>query len=131
MCHIRSVQFQRSEARDAASCSDSCCMLSICMCCMFYSSITGFWMQQQYGLWCCECGHRGAGSLPQEPPSETFLMQFGLRVAQLLCPSVAVPQVFAAVRQAIGESRAAAGEGAGPRPEPPRKLELVFAHDCR
>lgn len=77
------------------------------------------------------CAHVSATVLPQEPPSETFLMPFGLRVAQLLCPSVAVSQVFAAVRQAIGESRAVVGEGAGPRPEPPRKLELVFVHDCR
>lgn len=58
-------------------------------------------------------------------------MQFGLRVAQLLCPSVAVPQVFAAVRQAIGESRAAVGEAPSPRSNPARKLELVFVHDCR
>lgn len=70
--------------------------------------------------------------LSQGAPSDNFLMQFGLRLAQLLCPSVAVPQVFAAVRQAIGESRAAAGGDAQiPRQEPARKLELVFVHDCR
>lgn len=65
----------------------------------------------------------------QEPPPETFLMQFGLRVAQLLCPSVAVPQVFAAVRQALSEANAVRPEG--PRLEQARKLELVFVHDCR
>jgi len=76
--------------------------------------------------------HDEVPACSQDAPSEAFLMQFGLRLAQLLCPSVAVPLVLAAVRQAIGESRAAAGGDApGPRPELQRKLELVFVHDCR
>jgi hypothetical protein len=95
----------------------------------FAADMHAFCTQLVVLLWCAECGHRRFGMPAQEPPPETFLMQFGLRVAQLLCPSVAVPQVFAAVRQALSEANAVRPEG--PRLEQARKLELVFVHDCR
>lgn len=71
---------------------------------------------------------------------EEFLQQFGLRLARLLSPSLPAPTIQAAILQVIAEVKAAGAlpQQALRQPDSDastvfagRKLELVFAHDCR
>lgn len=76
---------------------------------------------------------------------DDFLRSFGLRLARLLAPGLPLSTVQAAVLQVIEEAKsvgslqpAPAIGGQGPRDAGgtgagfgSRKLELVFAHDCR
>ncbi|KAK9803940.1 hypothetical protein WJX72_006604 [[Myrmecia] bisecta] len=71
--------------------------------------------------------------------STDFLQQFGIRLAQLIAPTIPVHQLQAALRQTIAEARSVSSsppagpvQQAAPRaPTEPRKIELVFVHDCR
>ena len=74
--------------------------------------------------------------LLQMIPNDTFLQQFGLRLAQLIAPVVSIQKLNAAIQQTISEARAISAHSPAPAvvrppPAPQRALELVFVHDCR
>ena len=73
-------------------------------------------------------------------PSELFLREFGVRLAQLLAPTAPALVVESAVRQVLRETRGAAERemALAPLAAPPphavekhKRLELCFVHDCR
>lgn len=70
----------------------------------------------------------------QMSSSDEFLMQFGLRIAQLVAPTAHVQAVQQAVRQTILEANALANGPHSITSQPStqqRQLELVYVHDCR
>lgn len=70
----------------------------------------------------------------QRDSTDEFLLQFGLRLAQLIAPDTHVQTVQQAVKQTILEATALAdntGNVSQQRAAQPRQLELVFVHDCK
>ncbi len=68
-------------------------------------------------------------------PSELFLQQFGLRLAQVLAPTAPTVVVEAAIRRVLYETRAQAdrevAQPARGMTGPARQQwELVYCHDC-